>query len=156
MSDQLAYMWFLFAFTFLYLYNHSENMKDKHPWQLFHFLHGSRFPLFLLIPKILNMIFHPDHEYQCHINLHVWQFHLPSPLYVSIHIVTQGKEISITTILLLAWHRTSFLPPHTQNLNLWLLHTPEIPVSNQLARIIFSVAITSLYQYNNSEAMKEE
>ena len=92
--------------------------------------------------QILNIRFHPDHIYQCSNNLHVWQFHLPSLLYVSRPIVMQGKRNNHDN------YCTSW--------NLRLLQIPETPVSNQLARTTFSVAITYLYQYNNYEAMKEK
>ena len=92
--------------------------------------------------QILNIRFHPDPIYQCPNNLHAWQFHLPSLLYVSRPIVMQGKRNNHDN------YCTSW--------NLRLLQIPETPVSNQLARTTFSVAITYQYQYNNYEAMKEK
>jgi hypothetical protein len=150
-------MTFPFAIPLLCLYNHYEARIEKYPWQIFHFLNGATCCRFLLIPKpsiwdSIQIIINTSvlstctyDNFSCrHFSIFVY------PLW------GWKREMTVKTVLHFGRHKISFLPSHTQNLNLWLLHIPETPVFNQLVCITFSVAIPILYQYNHYEAMKEQ
>ena len=138
MFSQLACMTFPFVITFLYLYNHYDATKETFPWQLFLVLHGTIFYHFLLIPKasiwdFIQIIINTSvlstctyDNFSCrHFSMFVY------PLW------GWKRETTVQTVLHFGRHNISSLPSHTQNLNLWLLHIPETPVSNQLVHRTF-------------------
>ena len=156
MFSQLACMTFPFVITFLYLYNHYEATKEKFPWQLFLVLHGTIFYHFLLIPKASIWDFIRIINTSV---LSTWMYGISIYHHFSIFVYPLWdwtRETTMTTVLHFGRHRILSFPPPTQNLNLWLLHIPEAPVSNQLACMTFPGGITYQYEYNCYDTRKEK